>query len=346
MRILLKNLRHGKIKLAAESLDDLWHLQHVVEPGDIITSSTWRRERRKSDKTRPERLEKRRVILSLKVEKAEFYKHANLLKILGTIVDGEDIGKHHSFNLGPGSVITVTKKWKPHLIRRIQNAVRSSRKPRVLLVVLDDSSAELALVRQYGLEELGTIFFHGRGKRYPVESSGEEEFFSKLAKAINDVIARSGVQKSIVAGPGFTKERFAEFLRDKFLELHQKIEIDSVSSGGRAGLYEVVRRGTVERVSKYDRLSYETLLVERLMGEIAKSGLATYGKDEIRRAASLGSIKKLLVADKLLRSGQVETVLEEVRKTKGDVVIISTEHDAGKQLLALGGLGALLRFRI
>jgi len=339
-------MKHGKIKLVAESLDDLWHLQHIVEPGDIVVSSTWRRERKKSDKTRPERLEKRRVTLSLRVEKVEFYKHANRLKILGIIVDGEDIGRHHSFNLGLGSILTVIKEWKPHLIHRIKEAVRSSKKPRVLLVALDDSSAELALVRQYGLEELGTIFFHGRGKRYAVKSSDEKEEFFKLVKAINEVIFREGIQKLIVAGPGFVKERFAEFLQEKFPELYQKMEMDSVSSGGRAGLYEIVRRGTVERVSKEDRLSYETLLVEKLMSEIARSGLATYGKDEVKRAASIGSIKKLLVSDKLLRSGQVEAILEEVRKTRGDVVIISTEHDAGRQLLALGGLAALLRFRM
>ncbi|HDI12899.1 MAG TPA: mRNA surveillance protein Pelota, partial [Hadesarchaea archaeon] len=93
MRVLLRDMKHGKIKLVAESLDDLWHLQHIVEPGDIVVSSTWRRERKKSDKTRPERLEKRRVTLSLRVEKVEFYKHANRLKILGIIVDGEDIGR-------------------------------------------------------------------------------------------------------------------------------------------------------------------------------------------------------------------------------------------------------------
>ncbi|HDI12560.1 MAG TPA: mRNA surveillance protein pelota, partial [Hadesarchaea archaeon] len=247
---------------------------------------------------------------------------------------------------GLGSILTVIKEWKPHLIHRIKEAVRSSKKPRVLLVALDDSSAELALVRQYGLEELGTIFFHGRGKRYAVKSSDEKEEFFKLVKAINEVIFREGIQKLIVAGPGFVKERFAEFLQEKFPELYQKMEMDSVSSGGRAGLYEIVRRGTVERVSKEDRLSYETLLVEKLMSEIARSGLATYGKDEVKRAASIGSIKKLLVSDKLLRSGQVEAILEEVRKTRGDVVIISTEHDAGRQLLALGGLAALLRFRM
>jgi len=348
MRILFKDLRHGKIKLTVESLDDLWHLRHLVEPGDTVISSTWRREQEAGDKLRPERPEKRRVTLSIRVEKVEFHKHANRLRILGTIVGGEDVGGHHSFSLEPKSTLTIVKEWKPHLIRRVRDAVRASRRPRVLLVALDDSSAELALVCQYGLEELGTISRYGGGKLYAVEREAcEKKFFSNLAKTMNDIISREGVRASIVAGPGFTKDGFATFLRDKFHELFQKIKLDNISSGGRAGLYEIVRRGSVERVSRDDRLSYETSLVERLMSEIARGELAIYGREEVGHAASIGAIEKLLVADELLRSNLVgvEKILEETRKTRSDVVIISTEHDAGKQLLSVGGIAALLRFK-
>jgi len=108
-----------------------------------------------------------------------------------------------------------------------------------------------------------------------------------------------------------------------------------------------VRRGLVERVSREDRISFETSLMERLMAEIAKEGLATYGKADVDRAASLGAIEKLLVADELLRrhGAGVEEVLERVRRTRGQVIVVSTDYDTGKQLLALGGMAALLRFK-
>ncbi|KUO40883.1 MAG: hypothetical protein AVW06_05050 [Hadesarchaea archaeon DG-33-1] len=248
----------------------------------------------------------------------------------------------------PGSTIAITKTWRPDHLDRIGEAVRASRRPRVLLVALDDVSADLALVRQYGLDELGMISRPWAGKRYSVErESDERKFFHKLAAAMNDIISRERIRAAIVAGPGFTKDAFTAFLREKYPELISKVRRDNISSGGRAGLYEIVRRGMVERVSREDRISFETSMMERLMTEIAKEGLATYGRADVERAASLGAIEKLLVADELLRQREagIEKVLERVRRTRGQVIVVSTDYDTGKQLLALGGMAALLRFK-
>jgi protein pelota len=348
LKVIHRYLKHGKIKLAVETLDDLWHLQHLIRPGDLVTATTWRREQEVSDKIRPERMEKRPVTLSIQVENVEFHKHANSMRVLGKIVEGPDTGKYHSFSFEPGSVLTISKDWCPEDLRRIQDAVRASHLPRVLLVALDDSSAELAVVRQYGLDELGTLSRPRAGKRYAVENEAEEKkFFHRLADAIRDVISREDIKTVIVAGPGFTKDAFASFLRQNFTDLSHSVRLGDASSGGRAGLYEMVRRGLVEAVSKEDRLSLETSLMDKIMGEIAKDGLATYGKEEVEAAVDAGAVEKLLVADELLRSNRkdISKILENARKTRSDVLVISTEHDAGKQLMALGGIAAFLRFK-
>lgn len=348
MRIIHRDLKHGRIKLAVETLDDLWHLQNIVEPGDVATALTRRREHLKVDKLRPERLEKKPITLSIKVDEVEFHMFANVLRLLGIITRGPDIGKHHAFSIEPGSKLTITKKWRPEHLDRLREAVRAGRRPRVLLVAIDDESAELGLVRQYGLEGLGTISHRRAGKRYVAEREADErKFFRQLASAIDDIISREGVRAVIVAGPGFTKDAFHSFLRETCPELVERVRLDSISSGGRTGLYEIVRRGLVERISAEDRVSFETALVEELIDAISKGGLAAYGKAEVERAASIGAVEKLLVADEILRRGRagVEGLLEKVRKTRGQVIVISTEHDAGRQLLALKGVGALLRFK-
>ncbi len=349
LRVVHKDMKHGKIKLAVETLDDLWHLQHLVSLGDTVTSTTWRREQETGDKIRPERLEKKQVTLSIKVEEVEFHKHTNRMRILGAIIEGPDMGKHHSFSFEPGSTLTITKKWSPADLQRIRDAAQASRRPRVLLVALDDTTADLALVRQYGLDDIGTITRPKVGKMYAVENeTDEKKFFHRLAEAMNDVISRENIRAAIVAGPGFTKENFRDFLREKFPDLAQSVRLGEASSGGHAGLYEIVRRGLVETVSKEDRLSLETSLMDRIMEEIAKGGLVAYGLREIEEAASAGAIEKLLVADELLRSNRVEVErsLEAARRTRAEVIVISTEHDAGRQLTALGGMAALLRFRM
>jgi len=348
MRIIHRDLKHGRIKLAVETLDDLWHLQHLIEPGDVATALTRRREHLKVNKLRPERLEKKSLTLSIKVDEVEFHRFANVLRLLGTITKGPDIGKHHAFSIEPGSKLVVTKTWRPEHLERLREAVRASRRPRVLLVAIDDESAELGLVRQYGLEGLGTISHRRAGKRYATERDADErKFFYQLASTINDIISREGVRAVIAAGPGFTKDAFQSFLRETCPELVERVRLDSISSGGRTGLYEIVRRGLVERISREDRLSFETSIVEQLMAEIAKGGLAAYGKAEVGRAASMGAIEKLLVADEVLRNNRddMRELLEQARRTRGKVVVVSTEHDGGRQLLSLGGVAALLRFK-
>jgi protein pelota len=348
MRVVYRDLKRGKIKLVVETLDDIWHLQHLVGPGDIATALTWRRERLKTDKLRPERLKKKPVKLSIKVGGVEFHKFANRLRLLGTITKGPDMGKHHAFSLEPWSKLMITKSWRPEHLERLREAVRASRRPRVLLVALDDESAELGLVRQYGLEGIGAISHRRAGKRYAAKRGADErKFFNQLASTMDDLISRERVRTAVVAGPGFTKDEFHAFLRESCPELVAKVRLDSISSGGRAGLYEIVRRGLVERISAEDRVSFETALVDELLAQISKGGLATYGKVEIERAASMGAVEKLLVADELLRRDRagVEELLERVRKTRGQVIVVSTEHDAGRQLLALKGIAAMLRFK-
>ena len=55
MRVLKKNLRgdEGEIALLPESLDDLWHLQHLIERGDLVFALSHRKVPTIADKVRP-----------------------------------------------------------------------------------------------------------------------------------------------------------------------------------------------------------------------------------------------------------------------------------------------------
>jgi len=93
MKVLLKDENAGKIKLLVESIDDLWHLNHLIQEGDLAYALTYRREESQSDKLRSERGEKRRMYLGLEVETVEFHDFADRLRVHGTIKEGpQDIG--------------------------------------------------------------------------------------------------------------------------------------------------------------------------------------------------------------------------------------------------------------
>ena len=102
--------RKGEIKLIPENLDDLWHLKFIIEPGDIVFSLT-KRVRESSDKLRSDK-EKVTVRLGIEVEKVEFYKFANRLRITGKIVAGVEDSGYHTINIPVGKELSIIKeKW-------------------------------------------------------------------------------------------------------------------------------------------------------------------------------------------------------------------------------------------
>ena len=82
------------------------------------------------------------------------------------------------------------------------------------------------------------------------------------------------------------------------------------------------------------------------------TGDATYGLTEVENAANMGAIEKLIVADTMLRDAdeeqrlKLEALMRDVERRQAAVTVVSTEHEAGFKLLSLGGIAALLRFRI
>jgi len=78
----------------------------------------------------------------------------------------------------------------------------------------------------------------------------------------------------------------------------------------------------------------------------------TYGMEEVENAARLGAVEKLVLADTMLREALderrllVEDLMKRVERKGGNIIIVSTEHEAGAKLIALGGIAALLRFAL
>ena len=81
-------------------------------------------------------------------------------------------------------------------------------------------------------------------------------------------------------------------------------------------------------------------------------GTVAYGVDEVERAAKIGAIERLVLADIMLRESTdekrllIEAIMMEVEQKGGSTMVVSTEHEAGTKLVALGGVAAILRFPI
>ncbi|MDI6902667.1 MAG: mRNA surveillance protein pelota [Methanocellales archaeon] len=345
MRVIKRRLkrREGEISLIPESLDDLWHLKYVIEPGDLVFALTKRRVEAPKDKIRPEKVEKKPMRLGISVMETEFHKFSNRLRVRGTIEQGIDLGSYHTINVEPNTKISIIKSWRNDQLKRINEAVRASTHPRVVIVAIEEGEASIGIVRQYGVEESATIrCSSGKG-----EGGLRNEFFGEVTHQLE--FAAKDAQM-IIAGPGFTKEDFLVFLKQNKPELAEKAVLESTSSIGISSFQEVLRRGAVDRMVKEAHITKEAKLMESLLEGIAKDGKAAYGMDEVRRAFNYGAIETLLIADETLREARekedIDQFLMNVESAKGKIVVFSTEFEPGQRLRSLGGIAALLRFKI
>lgn len=342
MKVLQRDMKAGSIQLLLQNLDDLWHLYNLVEPGDLIRATTYRREERRTDKIRPERREKVRIKIRLRVERVEFHEFADRLRLLGVIEEGPmDLGSHHTLNLGEGDSLWIVKEWRKSHLRRIEEAVEASEKPVVTILSLDDEAALLAQMHQYGIREVAEIRAESGGKLYSREPS-KVEYFAEILQKLRQLEPSPGL---VILGPGFTREEFVQYAKEREQDMFREAYSFGTAHPGMTGIQEAMKGGLAAKVLHESRVATETRLVERLLGEIAKEGLYAYGPQEVESAVERGAVAKLLVTDEESRSRAVEDLMRKAEERSGKITIVSTHHDAGRKLRSLGGLAALLRYR-
>ncbi|AGI47556.1 putative translation factor pelota [Thermoplasmatales archaeon BRNA1] len=334
----------GEIKVMPETDDDIWHLFNVIQVGDIVTASTTRRDEKADDKLRAERAEKIRMTLGVRIEKIEYDDDALRMRLLGVIETGpQDIGQHHTLMIEPGSPLTVGKyKWKKTQIDRLESASKDTVKPRIVFVSLDQDDATVAIMRQSGLKEVVTVRSMRSGKQYdekgkPFDYHGE--IISKLsAVATPDM-------PLVILGPGFEKETLAEDVKKLPKGTFGNVYVEHTGQSGMVGVNELIKSGLGSQILKESAVGTEMEAVEQLMERISKDGLATYGPQQVFDAANAGAVETLLVLDSVIRERDLDDIIRAVETQRGKVVVVSGDHDGGRQLAALGGMGALLRYK-
>ncbi len=344
MRILGQNPTDNSMSIRLETDDDSWHLYNMVEVGDLVTASTTRREEKSADKINNERMEKKRMTLGVRVEKIEFSEDDLRIKLLGVIEKGpQDIGQHHTLLIEVGDNLTVAKnKWKESQIERMHRAVEDTTKPKIVFVSLDQDEATIAVMRQYGLKEIATVRSSRSGKQYDTKDTGD--YHGEIVSKLKQIVEKD--MPLVLLGTGFEKESLAEDIKQKYSAAFPKVFVYHTGQSGMQGINELMKKGLGSDLLRNSRMGIEMEAVERLMEQIAKDGLATYGTEEVRNAALAGAVETLLIVDSKLRDGDYDDMIRSTESQKGNVIVVSEQHDAGKELNSLGGFAAILRYKL
>ncbi|MCL9817940.1 mRNA surveillance protein pelota [Natronocalculus amylovorans] len=340
-----------RISLVPETVDDLWHLSHVLEPGDHVSGDTTRRIQRDDDRMRDTGGQREPMSVTIEVEDTEFARFANRLRVGGVIVGcsrEDQLGHHHTLNVEQRAEITIEKHFKPDQLDRLEEAEETAENPDVAIATIEEGEAYIHLVKQYGTDEYAS-FTRPTGKgEYARPRS---ELFAELTKALSHLDADA----IILAGPGFTKQDARDYIAENSREIIEKLTVVDTSSAGDRGVHEVLKRGAVDEIQAETRIAREAEFIDTLMREIADGAKAAYGIEAVKEAAEFGAIDTLLLLDERLRKERlgdgewehdVNEIIESVEQQGGSVTVFSAEFQPGRQLGNLGGIAAILRYRL
>jgi len=171
------------------------------------------------------------------------------------------------------------------------------------------------------------------------------DFYKRIAEEVKKAFFENPKLKGIlVGGPIPTKD---EFLDDEYLtdQLQKKV-IGRVDIGGsdESGLKELVEKS--QDVLADQEIIHEKKVLERFFQTLGeKPELATLKEENTKTALQYGAVDTLIVS-KDLDKPLMKELQEQAKKIDSTIEIVSLDTEEGIQFKNLGGIGAVLRFRV
>lgn len=359
--MLLKILEQklGEITVKIENLNDLWSLYNVIAKDDNVSAVTQRRVVLKEG-TQGER---KKMRLKLNVEDVSFHEFSNRLRIKGTILEGPDdlvsYGTYHTFNIEPHQTLTIIKeKWLKSELKRLKEASKFEINFIMLIIAMEPGLATVELISNYSHSHVATVKASIPGKRYEQSHRNKAlvDFFSDVQKVIEENLKIRDVNTIIVCGPGNTRDEFVRYLKEKEnlnLNYINKVKSYHGSSGTESAVLELLKSKQLAELKKNVKIIEETELIEEILSQLSvDADLVAIGFEEISKAAEKGAIKRLLIADTLIRGAskenklKIEDVISNVENSAGEIRILSSEHPTGQQVINLGSIIGILRYKL
>lgn len=343
----MKAVRHeDSVKIRIDDMDDLWYLKNILSTGDQVSMTTMRRAEKQDDMTRSKETKRIPVRVTISLESIEFQEFSNRLKLLGVITHGAEdiIGEHQSFIVTEGDDLVLRKEtWTEVQRKLLKEARERSDKIMGIFVALDDDSADVVVMRSYGLQSLGKVYSGKSGKMYNTVYS-EKSYFTE----ISEILKKSAEEQKLISilGPGFTREHLLAFLSD---DPYYTAKILRSSPTGRADMgavYEYLQSEESKKAFSNARLMTENELFGRFLKELNGDGLCAYGPEDIKKALELGAVETLMISESVISEDITGEFSELAKNTSSEVYVFSDLTEPGKMLKKFGGFCAILRYRI
>jgi protein pelota len=350
------NQKQKEITVTPENLNDLWALYNIIRKGDEISARTQRRVvLREGSKG-----ERKTMRLKLKAETISFHEFSNRLRVKGKILEGPEdfvsFGSYHTFNIEILKKIDIIKEdWSKHELRRLKESSKFDNNFIIFFVAIETGLATIAIITNFSHNRIATIKTHVPGKRYEqsYRNKALNEFYEGIGKVVEENLKSYEVDLIILSGPGNTKNHFLEYLKKNLNStINAKIELCHASSGTESAIHETLKSKELAKLKNEVKILQETAKIEEIFAQFSHDAdLILIGIEEISEASERGAVKQLLIADVMIRGAskekklKIEEIITNVENSGGEITIMSTENLAGEQLVNLGSILGILRYK-
>lgn len=269
------------------------------------------------------------------------------------------------------------------VIKNINSQLVQSKLKQKKIIKLEDQFYDISVPKYQSFIANGLVVHNSQHRYDRLREDAIHDFLKKVGESASQILLKENLKGLVVGGPGWIAEKLAKGDYLNYQIKQKLIGIKSTGYTGEYGLRELVQRS--EDLLEKAAVVRERQLLERFFTELKKGGNVTYGVEEVMRVLDTAAVDILLISEafdwvrvemkcqcgftvekNLPKGGVKEQVCDncksplEVKETKdlaeilaekakalgSTVEFISIDTQEGDQFKELGGIGAILRFRI
>ncbi|KAI1098870.1 hypothetical protein F4804DRAFT_323575, partial [Jackrogersella minutella] len=365
----LDEIGEGSVTLLPIEPEDMWHANNLIGAEDIVKAHAIRKVTTES-KTGSTMSERVHTDLTIRVTSTFFDPGASQLHVSGTVIVENNfvsLGQYHTLDLELNRAFTLWKKygWDSVARETLSDALKQDKEGAVAAVVMQEGVANICLITEYRtiLKQRVESTIPKKRSSSTEQDSGMKRFFDKTLSTLMRSIDFSIPRPLLLASPGFVAGDFKKYISDegarradkKMMAMAKEATVVHSSSGHLHSLNEILKSSEVTATMKDMKFSKETRFMDDFFDKLRKDdGRAWYGTVPVEKAVKEGAVGRgggiLLINNSLFRSQEIATrrryvaMVDKVKEDGGEARILSSDHESGQRLDALGGIAALLTY--
>ncbi|KAM0755950.1 hypothetical protein T439DRAFT_320648 [Meredithblackwellia eburnea MCA 4105] len=291
------------------------------------------------------------------------------LHVSGQVAEENDFvkkGAFHTLDLEVGRDFTLIKgpgEWDSVATERIRDMTELGRGADIGAIVCGEGLANICLITNHTTIIRQRIDVPAPRKRKGASSIGADKAHDKFLAQVYAAFVKhfdvDSLKVIIIASPGFTKEAVHQYILDEAVKQGNKSILSARSkflllhspSHHVHSLAQILASPEVAAQLKDTKFAREGVMLDKFNKMMDSEPLrAWYGEEHVSKAVERAAVDKLLISDEIFRSPSVArrkkfvTLVEDVKRFGGEVLIFSSMHESGQQLNGLTGIAALLSY--